>query len=268
MFKLVSHRFSVFALSFVLLLNALIGYPNVAHAGKTKSFALDPSSKVVNVVAIYETSLEAQEDVIDALKASKSIKKAPGFNGFSILKSEDGDRVVALSQWQDLESYEAYNATPVEESKSAKDKKKKDIVAIAPTRTMVFEIEKAQAMKDGIIPTIRGKEAVVQLSDFSLKSPDDQTTVLASVEKTIPGVLQQQPTPQSVILMKSTDSKDVALLANWNCGAEFEDLGKPAAFEQPSDVASLADNDQHLYDVVKIISADKKFKGSKGKSDD
>lgn len=252
------NRSKAFILSFVLLLSLIIGYPNAAKADKVpSSFKFDPSSSAVNVTSIYETTPETQKGVIKSLKSSKSLKKAPGFNSLSILKSEDGARVVTLAQWQDLASYQAYKP-PVEDSKSSKDKKekdKKDLVAIAPTKTLVFQIDKTQAAVEGATAAIRGKEAVVELSEFTLKSPDAQSTVLSSVEGMFPNILQKQPAPQSVVLLKSMDNAEIALMANWNCSTSFEDLGKPAAFEQPGDIASLAENDQRLYDVVKIISA-------------
>lgn len=261
-----------FVLSLVLLLSVLVGYPNAAQADKVpSSFKFDGSSNAVNVANFYDTTLETQKGVIKSLKSSKSMKKAPGFNSLSILKSEDGSRVVTLAQWQDLASYQAYTTPPVEDTKSSKDdaekeestksskskkeKDKKDTVAIAPTKTLVLQIDKTQAVLEGATPAIRGKEAVVELNEFKLKSPDAQSTVLSSVEGMFPSILEKQPAPQSVVLLKSVDNAEIALMANWNCSASFEDLGKPAAFEQPVDIASLADNDQHLYDVVKIISA-------------
>lgn len=63
-----------------------------------KSFSFDPPTAAVNVVTIYETSPTTQEDVLDTLKASKAIKKAPGFKGLSILQSEDGSRIISLFQ--------------------------------------------------------------------------------------------------------------------------------------------------------------------------
>ena len=277
MLKFVS-RIKKFVLSFVLLLSVLIGYPNTAQADKVPSaFKFDASSNAVNVANFYDTTLETQKGVIKSLKSSKSMKKAPGFNSLSILKSEDGYKVVTLAQWQDLASYQAYTTPPVESksskddaekeesNKSSKSKKEKDTkeIAIAPTKTLVFQIDKTQAAVEGATPAIRGKEAVVELSEFKLKSPDAQSTVLSSVEGMFPSILQKQPAPQSVVVLKSVDNAEIALMANWNCSTSFEDLGKPAAFEQPVDIASLADNDQRLYDVVKIISppppkADKK----------
>lgn len=275
MLKFVS-RSKTFILSFVVLLSVIIGYPNAAQADKVpSSFKFDASSSAVNVANIYETTLETQKGVIKSLKSSKALKKAPGFNSLSILKSEDGSRVVTLAQWQDLASYQAYTTPPVDDSTSkeekdtAKSKKEKDKkeIAIAPTKTLVLQIGKTQAAVEGATPAIRGKEAVVELSEFTLKSPGDQSTVLSSVEGMFPSILEKQPAPQSVVLLKSVDNAEIALMANWNCSTSFEDLGKPAAFEQPVDIASLADNDQRLYDVVKIISvlppkADKKTEKS------
>lgn len=182
MIKFLTCRFNKLVLSFVLLLGVVIGFPNVAAAKSVKSVSLDPSNGAVNVAAIYETSLETQKDVIKSMKSSKSLlKKAPGFESLSVLKSEDGTRVIV------------------------------------------------------------------------------QPKVIASVEKMMPSMLVKKPAPQATTLLRSVDNTDVALLANWNCSADFEDTGKPAAFDQPdADLVALADNDQRLYDVVQIMSAKSK----------
>ena len=268
MIKFLTCRFNTLVVSFVLLVGVMFGLPNVAVAKPVaKSVSLDPANAGVNVAAIYDTSLATQKSVIKSLKSSKSLlSKAPGFESLSVLKSEDGTRVIFLSQWQDLASYQTYSAQPTEgKSKSSKSKESKDAL-IAPPRTVVFKIEKTQAADEGITPAIRGKEAVIQFSEFTVKNPDDQPKVIASVEKMMPNILLKKPAPQATTLLSSVDNTDVALLANWNCTADFEDTGSPAAFDEPdAELVALADNDQRLYDVVQIMSA--KTKESKESKD-
>lgn len=275
MLKFVTWQIKGLILSIVLFLTVLIGFPNVAQADKAvKSVAFDPASKTVNVAAIYETTPTNQKDIISGvMKSSISLlKKAPGFSSLSVLKSEDGARVLTLSQWQDSASYQAFISQPVEEtSKEGKKEKedKKDKAAI-PIKTVVFEIDKTQA-PEGVIPAIKGKAALVQFSEITAKNSEDQPKLLASAEELLPNVKQMYPAPQSTVLLKGVDNADVALLASWGYSSdEFTDLSKVPTFDPLSDdVASLVDNDQHLYEVVSVVSAKSKSKEkSKSKDDD
>lgn len=190
MIEFLTCRLNKLVLSFVLLLGVLIGFPDIAAAKSVKSVSLAPSNGAVNVAAIYDTSLETQKGVIKSMKSSKSLlKKAPGFESLSVLKSEDGTRVIVLSQWQDLESFQTYSSQLTDESSNKSKSSKSKDAAIAPDRTVVFEVEKTQAADEGITPAIRGKEAVVQFSEFTVKNPDDQPKVIAGVEKMMPGIL-------------------------------------------------------------------------------
>lgn len=249
-----SGKFRTIALAILLSLSILIGFPERAVALKPlKAIAFDPGASAVNVATIYETAPTTQKTTMKSLKSTnKALKKAPGFSGSAVLQSDDGTRVIVLSQWQDLESYQSAIATPAEETKEKTS-------AIAPTRSVIFEIGKTQTAREGVIPAVKGKEAVVELSEFKLKMPNDQAKVIASAEKLIPAALLKQPTPQSVILMSSTDSAEVALMANWNCTADFAEGETPSEFDAlDAEVASLVDVEQRLYSVVNILPIEAK----------
>lgn len=251
-------RFSAFALSLLLSLSVLIAYPTRAEAAKVaKAIAFDPGITVVNVAAIYETTPTTQKTTLKSLKSMKALKKAAGFTSSALLQSDDGTRIVALSQWKDLDSYKTFTTAPAPDE--TKESKKEKTAAIAPLRTVIFEIGKAQTAREGLVPTVKGKEAMVEFSEFKLKAPEDQAKVVANAEKLIPATLLKQPAPQSVVLLNSTDSTDVALLANWNCTADFAEGEKPAEFDAlDAEVAGLVEVEQHLYNVVSILPAEVK----------
>lgn len=273
MFKFTDRGFSKLVVSFVLFLSVLIGYPNVTQADKIdkaiKPIYFDPVSKVVDVATVYETTPETQKDTISSIvksvfKSKKPfINEVPGFNNYFILKSEDGTRVLALIQWQDSTSYQAFVAPPEESTESTSKKPEqekyskfsKEYAAIAPTRTVVFEIAKTQA-EEGVIPTIKGKKAMVEFDQLTAKDPANQPKLITFAEELMPSAMQMQPPPGSVVLLKGVDNADVALLANWDSSEEFEELpDKTPAFAPPSDdLTTLVDTDQHLYEVVKVIS--------------
>lgn len=245
---------------FALLLSALLtAAPQVAQAEKTAAaYLFDPDSTSVNVAEIYETTATTQKDIVSTLiKSSKSFfKKAPGFGSFSVLQSADGERVLSLTQWQDTASYEAYLAQPAEDSKSSKSSKKKETTEpVAPTRTILFEIDDTLAAA-GMVPAIRGKDALVQFNEITAKSPEDLPELVAAAETLLPSIKQVFPSPRSAVLLKAVDGADMALLTNWGSAAEYGDLTTvPALDSLDPDLLSSAESDLHLYQVVKTIVA-------------
>lgn len=236
----------------LLVLGFFLAFSNPAQAGGKKALEFGAASGTIEVAAIYETSFPAQKSLGKSLKISnKLMKKADGFKGSSMFQSQDGKQTIAFSQWQDLASYQAYTPTPTTTSTSAS-------VPPAPTRTLIFEVVSVQTGINGATPALRGKESVVQFTQFTAKNPDDRSQILSQVQEIIPALLQKQPIPQSILLLKGVENQQIALLSNWNCSALFADVGEPVAIEPSSDLVALADNEQHLYNIVNIIPAEVK----------
>lgn len=267
MFKNLGRKLSLWALSGVLLLAVLVSYPSAARAEKAvKAVSLAPSSDMVNVVAVYETTPTLQKSVTSGvLKASKSlVKKAPGFDSLAVFQSEDGTRVMTLTQWKDLASYEAFLAQPVEESPKSSKKEKENVTA-EPIHTTVYAVDQAQ-VPEGMAPSIRGKKALIQFSEITAESPDAVATLLTTAEAALPSAAELYPAPYAAVLLKGVDTPAIALLANWGSADEFEDLtALPTLSLLPDEVAA----DQHLYEAVKIVSAKpEKEKAEKVEADD
>gem|GEM_PF-1676232 len=243
----------------------LLTFDSPVQAGKfMASLVFDTANDPVEVAAIYETSYSTQKAIMKSLKISnKLMKKATGFKGFSLLQSQDGKQIIVLSQWQDLPSYQAYVPPLVADSSNSKNAE--GLAAPpAPSQTLVFTVANAQTAIAGATPALRGKEAVVRLTQLAPKNPEMRSQVLTSIEDMVPSILQNQPIPQSVLLLKSLDSDDLALMTNWNCSAMFEDVGKPEAIALSNDLTELVDNEQNIYNVTTIIPAEvKKNKESK-----
>jgi hypothetical protein len=243
-----------FSLACVVLLN----FATPVQAGKfMSSLAFESTDDIVEVAAIYESSYTTQKTLVKSLKVSnKPMKKALGFKGFALLQSQDGKQVIALSQWQDLNSYEAYmpsaSGLPT------------------PTQTLIYEVVLAQTTIAGAKPALRGKEAVVRWTHLTPKNiaintatntatnnadSEMRSPLLDQVSEIVPSLLASQPIPQSVILLKGLDSDDLTIMTNWNCSAMFEDVGKPEAIALDDDLAALADSDDTIYDVITLIPA-------------
>ncbi|QYO63834.1 antibiotic biosynthesis monooxygenase [Leptolyngbya sp. 7M] len=266
-------KLHAFLFAVLVFLGVMFGSADAVQAGKAvKSIVFDPASPAVNVAAIYETTPETQKDVVSSImQSNKFFKDTPGFESFSVLQSEDGARVITLTQWKDADSYEAYAAQPLElcpsppsaivgppSSKSAvrtstKSSTKKTVAT--PARTVVFEVDKTQT-PEGMLPALRGKYALVQFDEITAKSADDVTELLAAAEDSLADVTKLYPSPRTAVLFKGVDNADVAVLTNWGYAEEFTDVTKLPALEVlPEDVDALASHDDHFYEVVKIISA-------------
>jgi heme-degrading monooxygenase HmoA len=229
-----------------------------------KSMPLDDTSGGVEVLTIYKTSVATQKMLSKSLKtASKPMKKAMGFKGLSLLQSQDGEQLVAFSQWEDLESFQTYAAS-LTSTPSQYKSLGSGFAPPEPSQTLTLKIIEAQTAIAGATPAIRGREPVVQFVQLTGKTPDAQPLVLDALKSTIPDLLQQQPIPQSILLLKHPESGDYSLLSIWNCSAMFEDVGSPTVIELSEDLLALADSDQHIYDVVTILPAPTKQDKEKG----
>ena len=228
-----------------------------AQAGKfMSSLVFEQTNDTVAVAAIYESSYTAQKTLVKSLKISnKLMKKALGFKGFALLQSQDGKKVIALSQWQDLDSYQAY----VPSASGFKSKSSETASAPPePTQTLIYAVDSAQTAIADAIPALRGKEAVVRWTHFTPKNisdPEMRSQVLAGATEILPSLLENQPIPQSVLLLKGLENDDLAIMTNWNCSAMFEDVGKPEAIAISDDLAALADSDSNIYDVITLMPA-------------
>lgn len=253
MFKRFLSRTKSWALAGLLVLSLWVMVAQPAKAGKVaKALTFDETGHSIEVLAVYETSYAAQKSLMKSLKLPiKQMKKAAGFQGGSMLQSQDGKQVIALSQWQDLASYQAYQPSP-----PANDSASPAATPAAPTQTLVFEMVTAQPFIPGITPALRGKEAVVQLVQLTPKEAEMQLQLLAQVKAILPQLLEQQPIPQSSLLFKGVDHDAIAFMMNWNCSAMFEDVGQPGAIALPADLTDLADSTQQLYTVATIIPAE------------
>lgn len=240
MFQILTRFFKALALSILLALGILSLTPNVVLADT--SVSLDSSNDVVNVATVYDTDSSTQADVLsNALKSAEStLPQASGFLDSSVLKSQDGTNVVILTQWQDLSSFQAYEA-----------KHPQIVVKNVEPRTYAFEVKKIETRNDS--PSIHEHENVM-FSEFRMKPGQDQSELANIVSQEMPGVMQMIPGLQWAAMCPSTDQTTIALIAKWNSREEFESLGTNPGFDkQTAYWQSYADNDHDIYDVVEII---------------
>ncbi len=260
MLKRLSYQFGSFALLCLWTLTMLLGYSGSAAASKVvESMGFDPTASTINVVSTYATTPATQKTVLkSALKASKTLyKKAPGFQGLSILQSVDGAQVVTLTQWQDQASYEAATAaaaTAAAAKLTEKSTKKAAPGAELPTPvTTVFELDQAAA-PTGMLVALRGENAVVQWETLTPATPEAQAKVVAAAEAVFPTLQTLYPAPRSTVLLKGVDTPAVGLLTSWGYADEFADVTQIPTLNPATEAGTEVEAEHHLLTVVKVVA--------------
>jgi len=281
-------------LGVLLSLVCLLGWAPSGWASRGASpLVFDSKTPATVAVSVYGTTLETQKDAYKTIfKASKSFYKAlPGFMGFAALASSNGERVIALTQWQDSASYEAFQASLAEDSSEDYTKyyqkyvdTKADDSLNTPLFSGLFTVNRAVA-PPGMVPNIPGENALVQISRFSPSDLESQTTLLTLAQKLVEETIPElYPAPRSAILLTSQDSLSVVMLTTWGAPFEFLDLSQiprlslnfeprekaepdsslpegetlsntaAASVETfPLETPSMHGADDHFYQIVKVI---------------
>lgn len=237
---LVSRKLNLLIVAVLLTLGLLGLMPSIARADT--SVALDTSNNLVKVATVYKTKPNTQTDILaKVLKFEESTLPAThGFVNSSILKGQDGTEVVALTQWQDLPSFEAYS------KKHIKDAPKTD-----KPQTFVFEVQKVETR--GSEPFI-AESGNIMFSQFKMKQPDKQSELAGIIEQVMPTAFATVPGLQWAAMSPSTDKSTIAMIAQWNSREDFESLSKNAGFDKETNYwQTYADNEHDLFDVVKIV---------------
>ncbi len=261
----------------VCLLGLLLFLPTFpAWADKAvEPLTFQANTGAIAVISLYETDPATQADAVKSFyKVSKSFYKAiPGFYGLALLSSQDGSRVIELTQWEDKDSYDAFQASLAgggdeedytkyyEKYTSAKGgkgkgKKKDETVSLGePFLTAAFAIDQVVS-PPGMLSAIPGGMALVQLSDVAADSADQQSDLIEAAQATLSGLPQLYPAPRTTVLLRGIDTFHIALLANWGTAAEFSDVAQlpqlSLSADKTEEVSFVTDN--HLYQTIKVIT--------------
>lgn len=231
-------------ISAIAIIGSTIGFLvfNPTSARAETSVALDTANDLVKVATVYKTKPETQDRVLsEVLEFEEStLPQTPGLVNSSVLKGQDGTEVVALTQWQDLSSFEAYSQEHIN-----------DAPQIKPAQTFVFEVQKTET---------RGKQPVItesgniMFSQFKMKDPEQQSELAGVIEQMMPTAFKTVPGLQWAAMSPSTDKSTIAMIAQWNTREDFESLGKNSGFDKKTNYwQAYADNEHDLFDVVEII---------------
>jgi heme-degrading monooxygenase HmoA len=76
--------------------------------------AIRKNGQSVSLVTVFTVEPRNQQKLVQILQDGTEtvLSKQPGYIGTSVLKSVDGRRVIAYSQWRSAKDIEAYRAKP------------------------------------------------------------------------------------------------------------------------------------------------------------
>ncbi|MEM6520814.1 MAG: hypothetical protein AAF722_15945, partial [Cyanobacteria bacterium P01_C01_bin.70] len=205
----VIHRL-VTVTALILFAGVLIGLPQTAQA----AVSLEKTPDLVNVVTVYPTTSATQSEILSAVSKAEAstFSSVPGFQDSAILKAQEGNQIVALSQWngKDLTSFEAYA--------------KEHILSIpAGQSAQSFACQVQHTETRAKSPKFRQGD-VVMFSQFKMKPDKEQAELATVISQMMPGVLEMIPGLQWAAMCPSIDESTIALLARWNSRDDFESL--------------------------------------------
>jgi heme-degrading monooxygenase HmoA len=266
----------------VCLLGLLLLLPsNPALADKAvEPMVFKAGDDAIAVISLYETDPATQADAVKSFyKTTKSFYKTiPGFYGLAFFSSTDGLRAVELSQWADQASYNAFQSSLTSDGKDyetyyaqyskggkgkGKDKESTDLGD--PLLTTSFAIDQVVA-PPGMVASIPGSTALVQISDMTTDTAEHQAKLLVSARAALETIPQLYPAPRTAVLLKGIDTPHIALLTYWGSAAEFSDPSQVPQialataqseddFEKDEAAETVAfTTDSHLYQAIKIIA--------------
>jgi len=225
--------------SLVLITLLTLGWAMPSWADKVATPLVFDNPGLIAVLSIYETTAETQADVAKALlKASRSFyKPTPGFERLALFNSTDGDRLASLTLWQDVTSYEAFQASlttaGAEDYTKYYEKFVKDrpggIASLMeppePLFTATLTLDQAAA-PPSLSPVSVGENALVQIIGLGAKDPDQQAILATIAQTALDALPSLYPAPRAALLFRSTEAPYLALIANWGYVEEFGDVSQ------------------------------------------
>jgi heme-degrading monooxygenase HmoA/quinol monooxygenase YgiN len=248
MFEILDSQFKGWVVSITLVLSALLLVPAPTMAATAVS--LDSSNSSVNVATVYKVDKADQEKMLsNVLESTQAdLPAAKGFINAAILNGQDESEIIALSQWQDLPSFQTY----------IKQQSPNSSVGVASplenrnaTQTFACQVQHTETRATS--PSVSQGD-VIQFSQFKMKPNKEQSELAMVVSQMMPGALQMSSGLKWAAMCPSTDKSTIALLARWQSRGDFESLAQQPGFNKSTNYwQTFADNEHGLYDVVKVI---------------
>jgi quinol monooxygenase YgiN len=208
---------------------------------------LSLDNTLTTVIIIFSVVPDRQDELIAAIQEFlETVKTQPGFVSANIHKSIDGVKVANYAQWKSLSEYEAF-------IKNAKVQKKAEkLLTFDSPDSHVYEIIASES-KIGT-PKIIEEEYFIHFAEFSMQPENQPKMVELAKEHLKPAM--EQPGLISATFHRSLDGTRVINYGQWkNQEAIAELVQKPGFSKAAPYWEGIADNEYHLYQVVKVVTS-------------
>ena len=207
---------------------------------------LSLDNSLTTVIIIFQVKPEQQQELIEAIEEFlETVKTQPGFVSANLHKSIDGVKVVNYAQWSSLEEFEAFRNNQKVQAKAAK------LFGLGTSDSHVYEIVASES-KVGT-PAIKEGEYIVHFAEFSMQ-PENQPKMVELAKEHIKPAMEQ-PGLISATFHRSLDGTRVINYGQWTNKEAIEELVKKPGFSKDKPYwDGIADNEYHLYEVVRIVN--------------
>jgi quinol monooxygenase YgiN len=207
---------------------------------------LSLDNTLTTVIIIFTVVPDRQDELIAAIQEFlETVKTRPGFVSANLHKSIDGVKVANYAQWRSLTEYEAFIKNAEVQKKAEK------LWTFDSPDSHVYEIIASES-KIGTPKIIEG-EYFIHFAEFSMQPENQPKMVELAKEHLKPAM--EQPGLISATFHRSLDGTRVINYGQWeNQKAIAELVQKPGFSKAAPYWEGIADNEYHLYQVVKVVS--------------
>jgi quinol monooxygenase YgiN len=208
---------------------------------------LSLDNTLTTVIIIFSVAPDRQDELIAAIQEFlETVKTQPGFVSANLHKSIDGLKVANYAQWKSLSEYEAFIKNAEVQKKAEK------LLTFDSSDSHVYEIIASES-KIGT-PKITEGEYFTHFAEFSMQPENQPKMVELAKEHLKPAM--EQPGLISATFHRSLDGTRVINYGQWeNQKAIAELIQKPGFSKAAPYWEGIADNEYHLYQVVKVVTS-------------
>ena len=207
---------------------------------------LSLDNSLTTVIIIFTVKSEQQYELIKTIEEFlETVRTQPGFVSANLHRSIDGVKVANYAQWSDIKAFEAFGNNREVQAKAAK------LFEFDTPDSHVYEIVTSES-KVGT-PEIKEGQYIAHFAEFSM-SPANQPRMVELAKEHIKPAMKQ-PGLISATFHRSLDGTRVINYGHWENEEAIAELTKQPGFgkERPY-WDGIADNEYHLYEVVRTVS--------------
>ena len=207
---------------------------------------LSLDNSLATVIIIFTVKPKQQDDLLNTIaEFLETVKTQPGFISANLHKSTDGVKVVNYAQWSSIEAFKTFSQNQEVQAKAAK------LYEFGKPDVHVYEIVASES-KVGT-PEIKEGEYIAHFAEFSMQ-PDNQPKMVELAKEHLSPAMEQSGLI-SATFHRSLDGTRVINYGQWSDENAIAELVKKPGFSKEKPYwDGIADNEYHLYKVVRVVN--------------